>query len=80
MSKQERKSIKEINSKLKKKEKLSEEERGMMFEYLSKQRLKISIASLVLSISALIYVLIGGVVWQRKNVSVWKNLNLNFHK
>ena len=80
MTKQERKSIKEINSKLKKKEKLTEEERGMMFEYLSKQRLKISITSLVLSISILIYVLIGGIVWQSKNVSVWKNLNLNFHK
>lgn len=58
MTKQERKSIKEINIKLKKKEKLTEEERGMMFEYLSKQRLKISITSLVLSISVLIYTLI----------------------
>lgn len=58
MTKQERKSIKEINSKLKKKEKLTEEEKGMMFEYLSKQRLKISITSLVLSISVLIYTLI----------------------
>ena len=58
MTKQERKSIKEINSKLKKKEKLTEEERRMMFEYLSKQRLKFSITSLVLSISVLIYTLI----------------------
>ena len=58
MTKQESKRIKEINIKLKKKEKLTEEERGMMFEYLSKQRLKFSITSLVLSISVLIYTLI----------------------
>lgn len=63
MTKQERKSIKEINIKLKKKEKLTEEERGMMFDYLSKQRLKISITSLVLSISVLIYILIDCLIF-----------------